>query len=406
MYNKKYIYTVFKILFLIFCFIIPFEDYANAVPNILIGLLLVLCPFVIKKEQFLSLFKQKSFLILIIFLSYIIINSFIKNQLIEDFFIVSKLIIPCILIIIALPIRNINIAKQVFVFATVLAVIISLINILLYVFKNEEFKFYAGSFVNELLISERLYIGLCVVISIIFSIQLFMETNKKRIKNISACIVLLLTAFIFLIAARIAIVSTVLVLFIFILTKFKLKNKLLASFGLILFVTFFFTFNSNLTKRFLRLDDKYRKTYYEKIAKHEPRFIIWNCSFKIIKSNHEFFFGNGFKLVKKQLVDCYEEEIELDHKREWFVKRKFNTHNQFLDFFMSSGVVGLILFLLIIYFLFFESLKGFYAISLISSLILFLLVDNILHRQIGNYLLALIFIAVIKQKSIDSYNDY
>jgi len=400
MRNKKHIYTIYKVLFLIFCFIIPFEDYATAIPNILIGLLFVLCPFLIKKEQLLSLLKQKSFLLLLILVLYVIVNSFIKNQSNEDFFIISKLIIPCIIFIIALPIKNINKAKQVFVLATVLAVIISLFNILVYVSINTGFKFSSGSFVNELLVSERLYIGLCTVISLVFSIQFFLETKKRIIKNITASISLLLIIFVFLITARIAIISTVLVLLIFILTKLSKKNRLIASFGLIFFVALFFTFNNNLTKRFLRLDDKYRKTYYEKIVKHEPRFIIWNCSMKIINSHHEFFFGNGFRKVKKQLVNCYEEEIELDHKREWYVTSKFNTHNQFLDFFMSSGVVGLILFLLIIYFLFFESLKGFYAMSLICTLFLILLVENILHRQIGNYLFAIIFIAVTKQKSI------
>ena len=59
---------------------------------------------------------------------------------------------------------------------------------------------------------------------------------------------------------------------------------------------------------------------------------------------------------------------------------------------MSSGIVGLLLFSLFSFYIYKHSNQDFYALAIISSLLLILSVENILHRQIGNYLLALIFI--------------
>lgn len=401
MLNKTIILKVYNLLFLSFCIIIPFEENAKAAPNILIIALSFLWIFIIKKQPLIRTVKSKPYILFVSFLIYIALNSLIKGQFNNDLFVLKKFIIPLVAILLAIPIENVKLMKRAFIGSTFIAVIYSLINILFYVYEQEGFIFSLGQMVNELLVSERLYIGLCSVISFVFLIEEFKQSKTKTVKVLTVSIIFIILFFTFLIAARIAIITILFIVVLFIMTQLSNKNKIFATLSLIVFTTLFFSFNQNLTKRFFRADDQYRKTFFDKIAKHEPRFIIWNCSLDIIKNDLNYVFGNGFNTVKDQLVSCYENEIELDHKRDWFVESRFNTHNQFLDLLMSSGIIGLVLFSMMLFYVYKESKKDFYVMALISALLLILLVDNIFHRQIGNYLFTIIFI-VTSMKKTDS----
>jgi len=401
MLNKTIILKVYNILFLSFCVIIPFEENAKAAPNIIMIVLSFLWFFIIKKQPLVRTIQSKPFAFFALFLVYIVINSLFKEQFVNDLFVLKKFIIPLIIILLAIPLENIKLMKRVFVGSTLFAVFYSLINILIYVNEQGGFIFSLGQMVNELLVSERLYIGLCSVISFVFLIEEFRQSKTKTAKALILSMIFVIVFFTFLIAARIAIITILVIMVLYIMTHLSKKNKVFATLALILFTTIFFTYNQNLTKRFFRADDKYRKTFFDKIAKHEPRFIIWNCSLDIIKNDLNYVLGNGFNTVKDQLVVCYKNEIKIDHKRDWFVESRFNSHNQFLDLLMSSGILGLILFLMMLIYTYKESKRDFYAMALMSSVLLILSVDNIFHRQIGNYLFAIIFI-VISMEKMDS----
>ena len=398
MVKKTQISKLYSFLFLAFCFFIPFEEYAKAIPNILIGVIAILFPFVFNKEEFIKKIRSRSYLTLVVLFVFVLAMSLFTSKVQEDMFFLSKIAIPCIIIFLASPLKNGTTIQKAFIVSTVIAVLISLFNILQYTNLNNHFKFTVGSIVNELLVSERLYIGFCSVISIVFSLNLYFDTNKKSVKIISLIVGVLLISFVFIISARIAIISTLFVLILLFVKKFSFKAKLIGSASLIFLVTFSFLMNRNLLNRFFYLDDNNLESLFEKIAVWEPRVVIWDCSLKIINTNHNFVFGNGYKTVKNQLVECYKEEIDNEGKKNWFLEQKYNTHNQFLDFFISSGIVGFFLFFLSLFYLYKDSSKSFLALALIGALLLILLIENILHRQIGGYLFALIFIVVTMKK--------
>lgn len=169
----------------------------------------------------------------------------------------------------------------------------------------------------------------------------------------------------------------------------------------------FFLFNSNLTKRFLHLDDNYRSSIIEKIKVHEPRYDIWKCSFKVLWGEKNFFFGNGYSKTKELLVECYKDEITVKKRRAWFLDRKFNSHNQFLDFLLTYGVFAMVILLFTIFLLFKRGGSTFLGNSLLLALILIMSVENIFQRQLGCYLFALIFISILSvEENKIKQNEY
>ena len=392
---KKKLNSVYNFLFLAFVFTIPFEDYFNAVPNILLGVMVFLCLFLISKKQLIGFLKNKSIIAFVALVFFVYTVSLVRSTMDQDLFFLNKIIILLVVILLAIPVKDKKIIQYTLISSTFIAATYSLYNISMYILANNSFDFMQGEYITEMLVSERLYIGFCAALSIIFSLNIIQETKSKKIKWTLVIVSFILVFFVFLIVARIALLAIIFALFMFIFTKHGLKKRLIYTSIFILFASVFAVSNKNITDRFLHSHDVYRKGLMEKIIKHEPRIIIWGCSYSILYNNHNLFFGNGFAKVKEQLVVCYKNIIEKEAKRNWFVNSRFNTHNQFLDFLLSAGIIGLIIFLTFFYFLFKESKKDFFAITTIGALLLILLIDNIMHRQIGGYLFGLITILVL-----------
>ena len=86
------------------------------------------------------------------------------------------------------------------------------------------------------------------------------------------------------------------------------------------------------------------------------------------------------------------------------LKKKYNTHNQFLSELIRGGVLGLFLFIFPIIIAIKENIKkkNIINISILVSIVLFLLVENLLERQIGVYLLAIVLtITIFKNKLLE-----
>jgi len=131
----------------------------------------------------------------------------------------------------------------------------------------------------------------------------------------------------------------------------------------------------------------------------EPRTIIWNCALKISELNDTFVKGLGFANTNEELVNCYQDTIDDEDKRAWLVATKYNTHNQFLDIFLATGLLGTILFVGFIVFVFLRNKRQFFPTALLGSFVLFLLVENLFHRQIGAYYVGFVLILLLIKES-------
>jgi O-antigen ligase len=116
------------------------------------------------------------------------------------------------------------------------------------------------------------------------------------------------------------------------------------------------------------------------------RILIWKESVKLIKEH--FIFGTTAGDANDKLIESYERE-GLDGA----LKKNLNAHNQFLQTFIGTGIVGFILLMLMTLGALIHSLiKKNYILSLFCMLIIFnFLVESMLQAQAGFIFFAFFF---------------
>ena len=237
-------------------------------------------------------------------------------------------------------------------------------------------------------ITQRLYLGFFIVISIILLLERYSKISNKKAKYIYLFLLVFFLISLFLIASRSAIAIAFLALTSSII--YNIKNKYRIGFLLTAFIIFLaIILNSKtLSKRFLYSDDSIRTSFTEKIKTHEPRYDIWKFSTQIFKEEKPYFFGIGTFRTQELLVSKYQ-LMPIDKRKNWFIERNFNTHNQYLDIVLSYGIIGLFVFLFFLKEIIVLCYKNIYSANLILSLVLFLLIENVFHRQLGSFIFAL-----------------
>ena len=119
------------------------------------------------------------------------------------------------------------------------------------------------------------------------------------------------------------------------------------------------------------------------------RLALWSCAIEKIKEAP--FLGYGIGDVQSELVEKYEEKNFI-----LALKSNYNTHNQYLDILMTSGIFGLILFFVFLSYMVMIAFKsrnwlllGFIVLFTISSV-----TENMLNRNQGVVFIAL-FISLL-----------
>ena len=131
------------------------------------------------------------------------------------------------------------------------------------------------------------------------------------------------------------------------------------------------------------------------IEKGEPRIVIWNCAANIIKApgfNHLIGLFSNVK-IDAELTDCYSSNEVLSGPYWWAITRRYNTHNQFLWFYISYGIVGLTFFLMVFAghaYNYFKA-KNIFSLFFIIIFLFQCFFENVLGRQLGIYLVLFLF---------------
>jgi O-antigen ligase len=146
-------------------------------------------------------------------------------------------------------------------------------------------------------------------------------------------------------------------------------------------------------------------TFIEKSLTYELRAVVWKCAQNIINEEGFSLTGIGFDTTKDRLVTCYEEQILDVTKRERFIAQRYNTHNQFLDFYISAGLIALLLFLVFIATSFISARKQFFPTAMLAILLMYCMVENLFHRQIGAYYVGFILIVLMTSAKTGENND-
>lgn len=213
--------------------------------------------------------------------------------------------------------------------------------------------------------------------SIFFSIALFfilIEGFKNKILNF---ILFLILIFGLLILARKGVIASFFILsgiLLFLKNDKKQTAKLVFVFIGLFLVSLCVT---EIRSRFLELFDT-SKVVNNKETSSGIRYILWNTSEKVIKNSNYLGYGVGDaqEVLSKQLaLDGYAV----------LSKENYNAHNQYLQIGLATGVVGILLYLFSVAYLFrnFMKRKNAEAIVFLLFFIFVFLFESVLERQNG-----------------------
>lgn len=255
------------------------------------------------------------------------------------------------------------------------------LNLLSLAIKNGKFKHtLLNNFYRDL---HPTYASINFLLGILILLQGMLVHKKTRVINLF--LVFFFTLIILLLNSRIAIISYVFVVPIFLLLSFNFLN-----FKKLLYLLTFSVVISCLTINFIgekKTDTLklYAKNSLKINEEGVSRIQIYETSLGIIKQ--KYLFGVGVGDVKSELIKNYKAR-GLD---DYYKNKNYNSHNQYLHFLMEGGLPLLILFLLTLGYLFYHSIKKkdylFFSFLLIIFLVLF--TENIFNRINGIFFFSL-----------------
>lgn len=394
---KELISRIYPFLFFLLILSLPFENYIRAVPNLLLILLVVCLPFIIKKEHFRRI-NQSLFWIYTLFVLYLTVLSVAFGQAAENQHILLRVVFPLVLILLYLPIKNLKSAQYGIIISSLAAIFFSLVKIVVLILETGGFDFSTGKNPVEALPTDRIYIGFLAIMAIVIAYQLGKESKGAR-KILYHISILLNIVFLFLIVSRMAIITLFVILGLRFFYLRRDRKKFLLGVGVILLVVMAsIALNDNVKNRFLLITTNPNRTFIERLMLMEPRTKIWECSFFISPSGKELFSGLGFENTISKLVNCYDWNIaDNPERRDWYISQRYNTHNQFFDFYLSAGIGALVLFIIFLAGLVWKCRKDFFSVALLANLILFAMVESFFHRQLGAYFFGMVLILLLTQ---------
>jgi len=310
------------------------------------------------------------------------------NGLINNFFLVEQQnyikLLPLILIPFCLQNIDYKIKLKGLFFLAIGILVIqinSVYGIINYYYFTDGKKYALNNYskINEILNYERPYLGFFSLINIIICFFYFSILKKKIFSSIVAFFSIFL---IIVISARLAFIVLFLLLIIAFLKKMDIKNIAKIVFfsigvGVLLFVS-----NNSLKDRFSQLGK-------------DARVITWKGASEIFHKNANYFFGSGSEEnTREKLLEYYKSRegyVSLDEKNR-FINNNYNTHNQYINEILKGGLLGLLLFIIPQLVLLYNNFKknNSWALMFLVSIMSFCFVENILNRQVGVYLYAIV----------------
>ena len=387
--------AIYPYVFILLYLVIPFDEYVRVLPNILMLILIVIFPIIINKKDLKKIAKVSMFLLLL-FLIYLLTNSFVQGRLEVDFVYLKTIMIPLGIVFLYVPITDFKKVNKAIIFSSFIAIVYSLIKFLILVNQNTDVSINFFQETVDALLIDRIYVGLLCVLSVIISYQSITKQFHPDNKYYLISMVLNVT-YLLLIMSKTAII---ILLFVAVLRQFYGKDKKIRLGATAIILAFlaimsYFKLPNNIENTFKPQKDISEVTYAGSTIPLSYRSLIWDCALKITKDSNTNFFGIGFRETSDRLVNCYENEIEDLNTKQNFINKRFNTHNQYFDFYISSGLISIILFVGILIYLFFKKHKDYYSTSLLLSIILFGLVVNYFHRQVGAYYIGFVLLILL-----------
>lgn len=289
------------------------------------------------------------------------------------------LVIPFMVLFMVLKKKDIKTGLKIFVLLTIIASLETIYNAIRYI--NEDILFITD-FTFFITVIQHPYFGVFVLLALISIIEFKLIKNKILIGSV---FVLLVTV-IALTTSRLVYLLFFLIVVIYLFKILSKKAAIFFTIAMMVLTSGFIISNKNIVAKFQN------SIQYE----NSPRLKLWNNSYKLMNSTNSMMFGIG-------IGDYYQ-----DKKDPYFFRESasgtygYNPHSQFVEFFVTNGVLGLLILGITIAFGVRKVKKqNRFAIIVFGIIMLFSLTESILSRQYGVQLYS-VFIPLIFNKTLKS----
>ena len=197
-------------------------------------------------------------------------------------------------------------------------------------------------------------------------------------------LIILVFGWVYFIGSRMGQIAVVLVLFISLFTQISARRWRFIVFGVLIAGLWFMANHPRFKEIAEGFNPSITSDHIAHYNSSNVRLATWRCALETIENNP--WSGTGVGDIQPSLDLCYKNNYDAPV----FTWDQYNTHNQYLHFWATAGIIGLALFVLQLFALSRRLLKlqskdGF-AVFLIA--ILFMLTENILVRSDGIHFFA------------------
>ena len=371
--------------------------FSTAIPNLILVVvsLLFLKALIVDKSVKIN---WRPIALLLVLFAYLFAKALIFNTYAADYKIYNGYLLLVWLLLVFQNIKNTQRFKLVIMLMATLTTLCSFVLIINYYRQTHLLPFGNDSETNTLLFLQRPYAGITAVVGFFISIS-FIKVFEKY-KWWFAANAVLMALFIIIVSARLSLLTIffmgiVFVLFYYNISLYKKIGFIVVLFG---FAASLLFFNDNISKRFF-VAENFRKSV-DDASDLEPRVVIWSCA-KDISSQPDYnhFFGlESYTDIASKYRSCYASKIDKPSKREYFLFERFNSHNQFIDFYLIGGLVAVLLFIAFLLNFFYGIKNSYTATALLMSFVFFFILENVFYRQYGCFLFALFATLYCREK--------
>jgi O-antigen ligase len=239
------------------------------------------------------------------------------------------------------------------------------------------------------------YLSLYVAIGIFIGFNELFSKNKWSIKILFFIAVILLVITLTLLSSRAVISSVALIIFLiypFFIWELKQKFILVIAGGAVFFTIFFVMRESSFIRnRFSeKINDEFKMTSflqadstYNPIYGGETRADRWYCAVELIKERPLLGYGTGNE--KSELMRKYKK-----YNLQNAIVNHYDAHNQYLAFAIKSGIMGLLIFIVMIVYMIYVAIKrkSFLYLSFVLLLAIACITEDVLESNKGIFFFA------------------
>ena len=353
--------------------------------NVLIALLFVeaIIRFISNKTTFRVATRPILSVYLLLFIIYVFSGVYSENRDWYIFEIEKKLgllILPLSFFVITISKNQKRNLLTVFAFSTVFWLIFCLILSFFKVYQTNDFSYLYMDKLAAWIDMLRVYFSLYIFFSLIILWHDYVDSRGNKALVLMSMLLCVLGMFLFM--SRIQLPVLFLFLCILMFQYFKNKGLLVSGIlSLVALVSIFaglIYFIQPLNQQFLGAIEKFhpKHAYTLDANGFNERLIFWKCSVELIKEN--LLLGVGIGDLYEELSTCY---VNIGLPR----LNRFNCHNQYLQIWLSIGIIGFVTFISLLVFHFKRAFRSKDIIYLAFLVVICLgfLTESLLELQRG-----------------------